>query len=389
MRGVRSTSFARAVAGLAAGILLASAVSATATADTKKELAAAKAKLKAIEKRMKASQQRLTQLRAAGDAIAGQMHEAYESIEVIQARERRVREDIQELRKRLLSIQGRLDDRARIAYQTGGVFSLELLLGSHSLSDLSSRLEIVDRATDNDRALIERVEGLDAHLRNRQVELNRLEVQRLGKNRHLIERQQTLQRQLSTEVDLINQQKSDAKKIGALAKQLGKEWQRQVEEARQRAIQSTTRNALLKPAPKKPSGPALSKGTVLQICPVDPPNHYTSSFGDPRSGGRSHQGNDIMAPYGTPIRAPFPGVATTSSSYLGGLGVYVHGEKGFVFNAHLSRFGKLGRVKAGDIIGYVGNTGNARYTSPHNHFEWHPGGGSAVNPYYYLLEACR
>lgn len=381
-------SFARAVASLAAGLLLASAVSASATADPKKELEAAKAKLKSIEKRMKASQQRLTQLRAAGDAIAGQMHAAYESIEVIQARERRVREDIRELRKRLLGIQGRLDDRARIAYQTGGVFSLELLLGSHSLSDLSSRLEIVDRATDNDRALIERVEGLDAHLRNRQVELNRLEAQRLGKNRHLIERQQTLQRQLSTEVDLINQQKSDAKKIGALAKKLGKDWQRQVEEARQRAIQSTTRNALLKPAPKKPSGPALSKGTVLQICPVDPPNHYTSSFGDPRSGGRSHQGNDIMAPYGTPIRAPFPGVATTSSSYLGGLGVYVKGSKGFVFNAHLSRFGKLGNVKAGDIIGYVGNTGNARYTSPHNHFEWHPGNGSAVDPYGYLNEVC-
>jgi murein DD-endopeptidase MepM/ murein hydrolase activator NlpD len=376
------------VASLAAGLLLASAVGTTATADPKKELEAAKAKLKALEKRMKASQQRLTQFRAAGDAIAGQMHAAYESIEVIQARERRVRQDIRGVRERLLGIQGRLDDRARTAYQTGGVFSLELLLSSSSLSDLSSRLEIVDRATDSDRALIERVEGLDAELRNRQADLNRLEAQRLGQNRHLIDRERILQRQLSTEVDLINQQKSDAKKISALAKKLGEEWQRQVEEARQRAVQSTTRNALLKPAPKKPSGPALSKNTVLQICPVDPPNHYTSSFGDPRSGGRSHQGNDIMAPYGTPVRAPFPGVATTSSSYLGGLGVYIHGEKGFVFNAHLSRFGKLGRVKAGDIIGYVGNTGNARYTSPHNHFEWHPGGGSAVDPYPYLNEVC-
>ena len=381
--------FARAVASLAAGVLVIGLVGPTATADTKSDLAAAKAKLKSLEKRVEASQRRLERLRAAGDAIVGQMYLAEESIHDLQKREHRVRQEIREARERLLGIQGRLDDRARLAYQTGGVLSLELLLGSNSLSDFSSRLEIVDRATDSDRELIERVEALDAELRNRTVQLRQLEVQRLGKDRYLLERQQTLHRQMATEARLIDQQKSDVKKMEALAKKLGTEWRRQVEEARQRAIQSTTRSALLTPPPKKkPKGPQLSKKTLFQICPVDPPRHYTSSFGDPRSGGRSHQGNDIMAPYGTPIRAPFPGVATTSNSYLGGLGVYVHGEKGFVFNAHLSRFGKLGRVKAGDIIGYVGNTGNARYTSPHNHFEWHPGNGAAVDPYHYLNEVC-
>ena len=388
MGGVRSTAFARVAASVAAALLLFALAGPAATADTKSELAAAKAKLKAIEKRMKATQRRLEQLRASGDAIAGQMNAAVETIDIIQAKQAAVRREIRDARGRLAGIQTQLDKRARAAYQTGGALSLELILGSSSLSDLSSRLEVVDRATNSDRALIERVEGLDAQLRNRQAELTQLEVQRLGQNRHLLDRQRVLERQLGSEQKLLNQQKADAKKIDALAKKLGKEWQRQVEEARQRAIDSATRNKLLTPPPApKPKGPRLSRNTVFQICPVDPPRHYIDSFGFPRV-GHVHQGNDIMAPHGTPIRAPFDGVATTSSSYNGGLGVYVHGAKGFVYNAHLSRFGKLGRVKAGEIIGYVGQTGNARYTAPHDHFEWHPGNGGAISPFFYLNQVC-
>ena len=72
----------------------------------------------------------------------------------------------------------------------------------------------------------------------------------------------------------------------------------------------------------------------------------------------------------------------------GGLAVRVLGPKGFVYNAHLSAFGTIGRVTAGAIIGYVGNSGDARYTQPHDHFEWHPGGGEAVDPYPSLVSSC-
>ena len=136
--------------------------------------------------------------------------------------------------------------------------------------------------------------------------------------------------------------------------------------------------------PPKPPGP-------FALCPVDRPRHYVDSFGDARyvGGYHTHKGIDIMAPFDTPIRAPFDGRAKSSSSWAGGLQVYLYGKAGFAFNAHLTRVGRMGKVKAGTIIGYVGNTGDARGGSPHDHFEWHPGGGSAVNPYELLNRVCR
>ena len=71
---------------------------------------------------------------------------------------------------------------------------------------------------------------------------------------------------------------------------------------------------------------------------------------------------------------------------LGGNAVYGLGENGYAYNAHLSAYGELGEVKAGDVIGYVGATGDAG--GPHDHFEWHPGNGNAIDPYPYLMAVC-
>jgi murein DD-endopeptidase MepM/ murein hydrolase activator NlpD len=99
-------------------------------------------------------------------------------------------------------------------------------------------------------------------------------------------------------------------------------------------------------------------------------------------------GIDVFAPAGTPIRAPFAGVAEDATNAVGGLGVEGFGPHGFVYNAYLSALGKLGPVRAGDVVGFVGATGNARGTHLHDHFEWHSGGGEAVDPYPALVEAC-
>jgi murein DD-endopeptidase MepM/ murein hydrolase activator NlpD len=134
----------------------------------------------------------------------------------------------------------------------------------------------------------------------------------------------------------------------------------------------------------------LSSWGVFRVCPVPGYTTIANDYGEivrlPKVPVHVHRGSDISAPTGSPIRAPFDGYASASSSGLGGLEVRVKGARGYAYNAHLSSVGKLGYVHAGDVIGTVGSTGDA--TGPHDHFEWHPWNGGAVDPYSYLVAAC-
>ena len=127
-------------------------------------------------------------------------------------------------------------------------------------------------------------------------------------------------------------------------------------------------------------------------CILERPYSYVDTWGAARSGGRSHQGTDVMAPHGARVFAIVNGVVSReSSSSNGGIQLYLQGDNGIeYFYAHLSGYAVAAgtRVRAGQLIAYNGQTGNARYTAPHVHFEVHPGGGAPVNPYPYLRRVC-
>jgi peptidoglycan LD-endopeptidase LytH len=128
------------------------------------------------------------------------------------------------------------------------------------------------------------------------------------------------------------------------------------------------------------------------FCPVDGGGlNFIDSWGFARSGGRAHKGVDMMAAAGTPTVAPVSGQVVHRGSSLGGLSWYVYGDNGnMYYGTHLSGYANQGAgwVEAGTVIGYVGSSGNASASAPHLHFEIHPGGGAAVNPYPATYQAC-
>jgi murein DD-endopeptidase MepM/ murein hydrolase activator NlpD len=146
------------------------------------------------------------------------------------------------------------------------------------------------------------------------------------------------------------------------------------------------------PAPTTPpsAGGGWTGGGYFDsiVCPVAGPHAFTDTWGAPRSGGRTHEGVDMMAANGTPLVAVTSGYASFRSTPLGGNSVGLTGSNGnYYFYAHLNGYaGSSRNVSAGEVIGYVGRTGNT--TADHLHFEIHPGGGVAVNPTPSVSAAC-
>ena len=121
--------------------------------------------------------------------------------------------------------------------------------------------------------------------------------------------------------------------------------------------------------------------------PILGPVAFTNTWGAPRPGGRRHKGTDVMAPCGAPVVAVTNGtISDMHSGGLGGIMSWVRARNGDVFfYAHLRSYAPsahIGKsVTTGELIGYNGNTGDARGGACHVHFEWHPGGGAAINSY--------
>lgn len=139
------------------------------------------------------------------------------------------------------------------------------------------------------------------------------------------------------------------------------------------------------PPPPPPSGGGS--------CPVAGAVYFSDTWGDPRSGGRTHQGVDMMALRGTPVAAIYSGtISSLADNSLGGKTIWLSANGDTFYYAHLDSHAaglSVGQsVSEGEIIGTVGSTGNASDLYPHLHFEYHPGGGAAINPYPLVKSIC-
>jgi len=265
------------------------------------------------------------------------------------------RAEIQRLEGELATIQASLNDRVAAAYMSGGSFSMGALLTSDSFQDATDRLQYTLSVVQGDADLATEVAVTAEELRRQEDRL-----------RDAARREAAAAAELQDQRDELDARIAELNNLVAdLQDEL------QAEEQVQVGLTAST---------------AVLRSGAIQTCPVAGNNSFVDSFGWPRPGGRTHQGIDLIAAAGTPVVAVAPGSARTASSVLGGNGVVVQHPNGdWTFYAHLSSYGTLGGVSTGTVIGYVGNTGT---TVNHLHFEYHPNGGAAVNPYSMLLAVC-
>ncbi len=387
-----------------AAMLLCS-LAAGARADTKQQLTKAKRELDSLVVKINREKDQLAGLESKLHAAQADLNSSAEAIDtaqsrygVIEAKVMAVREAYTRARGRYRRLRDQLDERARQAYENGPAAELTLLLGADSLADLSDRVEFIGRIAANDAQLAADMQNESNALAIRRRNIEDLLAQQRDQIIELDNQRKILDAKFNIQQQLVDQQQSvlaslssDQARARALVDKLAKKLHREELAAARAATHGG-------PTPNDGPGP-------LFVCPVDNPHAYGDSFGAPRYAGgyHPHAGNDILAPQGTPIRAPFDGTASADPNGLGGNAVIVSGSEGYVYNAHLSAYGTLGQVTTGTVIGYVGDSGDAQGGPYHDHFEWHPNAmpanpyrsfygytviGSAVDPYPYLNEVC-
>jgi murein DD-endopeptidase MepM/ murein hydrolase activator NlpD len=318
---------------------------------TEQQLQAAKAEVKRLEREITAQLQDLERLQLEAAELAARVDDAYARWEQITDELHTTRRDLGVAQAEYGRLQQQLDERIRETFITGPGNGIEFLLGATSMADLSARVEYMNALNDTDADLATEVQNLKNGLQAQKEDQERLQARAAEALRKVQVEQAALDAKLAEQQSILDSLEEKEARAQELAEKLGRQWERELE-------------AL--------SGVQFFTDQVFKVCPVAPPRAVYDGFGAPRYAGgyHPHAGNDIIAPQGTEILATFDGYARASSNGLGGYAVYVEGELGYTYNAHLMQPGYTGPVQAGQVIGYVGETGDT--STPHNHFEWHP-----------------
>ena len=324
------------------------------------------------------AQAALDELRAANQRVEealAEYHVLEDELESLTWKITQLTDRIKDYEGEVRTLRDRAEDLIAGAYMAGQTDLVEVALESASIQDLMAGQVLLDRAADNDLVSVTR---LDAVRR----EMNRL------KDDFDVDQARVIELRAAAEANVVRLDELQAaasaayakaadKAAAELAKYMAEKKKREIEEAAKR------RGAA---AGLPPSSTPWFK------CPV-PGGNFINDWGFARSGGRTHKGTDVFAPKGTKVLAPDSGSVSLRYNDLGGTTIWLNGDNGVdYYLAHLDGYAsglKTGqRVSKGQVVGYVGNTGNARGTSPHLHFQMHPGGGSAVNPFPTLRHYC-
>jgi len=274
------------------------------------------------------------------------------------------------------------------AYISGGTGLVSAAFEAGSIQDLLTSQVLIDNAASRDIADLDRLQSVSREMDRLTVDLDgqRIAAEALEVEiEALVQRTSDLADQARAAYDSANAAERAA--IDNLAK-----------ERREFKAEEVRKAAAARAAASGGGGGGGGGGglppdaTPGFRCPVQGGAAFANTWGAARSGGRRHKGVDMFNARNTPLVAVVDGSVRFSSNSLGGLSTHVYSDDGVTYyyahlESHPSGLSSGQRVSAGTIVGYLGNSGNARYTSPHLHFEIRPG-GVAVNPYPTVRHYC-
>ncbi len=300
--------------------------------------------------------QQIEAMKVESQRLAQEYNAALSEYETIRSEVEGNREQLEKAQNDYKRARAILYERLRSIYKSGEVSSVEVLLESTSLDDFLNRYDFFSYIGHRDYQIFDEVKRLREEISERQRSLEEKEAR---------------QRQLLGSVNARRQ---------AMEASL---------QEQQAYLDSVNKEILQLLATTGGGGTPVNTPIGSFVFPVRGPHTFTNDWHAPRT-GHLHQGNDIFAAEGTPCVACVSGTVNHGEGKNAGLYVRLAGDDGNVYYyMHLQRFAATGHVTAGTVIGYVGDTGNAEGGPPHLHFEIHPGGGAAINPYPILLASDR
>lgn len=380
--------------------------------------------------------QEIAAARTRANAAAGALFQAESDLDALELQQQALESDISVLEDQIEALRERVEQVAINRYTRSGTDSMPLLTGFRTAGEQAQVDVLIDVVNETSAQDFDDFDALNSELEDKRAELRQAEIDAESARDALEDARIAAEAEVERLKEIEEQRLQDEAVRAALEAQAAE--RRRQEQAAADAMKAeaaaldtvgdqtqlgsgtvpTTTIADLEPgdfddidssagppnqstggtgggrtgvmgAGGRPGALAGDLGGAGWYCPLQGVYSFFDTWGQPRSGGRSHQGVDMISPRGTPIIAVVDGVAQSKVNTLGGNTVALTGVDGNrYYYAHLDSWAALGQVTAGTVIGYVGDTGNAKFSTPHLHFEIHPAGGAAVNPYATVRNHC-
>lgn len=355
------------------------------------------------DSQLAAAEQRLNELGLELDRLTLEWDELLHRSSELEFQANAIAADLLDTTIVVAALKERAKERAVEIYMDAAVSSMAAFFISESVETAGASVGYLEEIGKSDRELIQDLEARLAALARHEADLGVVEADLAIIEADLVERAGPLNDRLEEAQELFLQLRAQRQAEDEARRLAEEEARRQAEEAARKAAEAaaatsttststpaTTTTVTTTTTSPDPSPPVSGSRT----CPVDGYTRFTDTWGASRSGGRGHEGVDMLAARGTPVVAVEAGtIQSLRSSTLGGITVWLSGASGDVFyyahlDSHAPGLSTGQAVSMGTLVGYVGTSGNAPDHVPHLHFEFHPGGGSAVNPYPLALSLC-